>query len=306
MTFTTTIALSVVILILWMVWTNRSSLREHLTVPGGRPLLYTPCSKSEGTRWDVVESNLRPRKDRPRAVLFVSHNYTQLPAYAALAIEAFKRYAADHSDVEFREMKHDPKSTSVSPYWLRVHDFQKLTKELPEGTVIAYFDLDTMIRPHHVQVHLADVLASIDETTKWKWHMYVGCDPYEHGIHELNSGVVVVRNTAWTRQFMDLWWSRYPQTRWRKNAVSNKWTCSDSSRSDSICAWAEQSYEQGALNQLVADNTLRCREKIAKVHRTVFSNADINEPRSFIVHLMQVDNQSRETTFRAMLRDYPK
>jgi len=234
----------------------------------------------------------------PRTVLFVSHNHTKLPKYAEMAIEAYRKYSRQFEHVEFIEMRHDVAESAISPYWLRVCDFVRLFARYPEGTIIGYMDLDTMIRPEYFGLPIHLILNAIDRSVRWSYDVYVGCCPFQNDENYLNSGVIFARNTQWSRTFFNIWLSRYPAESWIKHPRTHKWICRRKGKYP--CNWAGEAYEQGVLNKLWAEDTLSVTQRLCRVHRSVFSEVDLSRP-SFMVHLMRGGDDYRERIFKKFL-----
>lgn len=90
-----------------------------------------------------------------------------------------------------------------------------------------------------------------------------------------NTGTILVRNTQWTRDFLDAWW-----TRANKSKFANS-----------------KSHEQSELDIMISEDTMGCRSqnKLALFPSTVFNGADWipNPQERFILHYM-----SRSPEFR--------
>lgn len=262
------------------------------------------CPNGTMTEWTHLLRTIKHmthRKIPPKTVIFVSHNYKNLPPYAKLAIAAYRNYARKFDNIEFLELRHDAAESAISPYWLRVCDFQRLSMRYPEGTIIGYMDLDTMIRPEFSNVPIHRVLAAIDGCTRWSWQIYVGCCPFQNDDNYLNSGVIFARITPWTKAFFKTWLSRYPAESWVKHPRTHKWLCRKNGKTP--CSWAAEAYEQGVLNKLWAEDTLDITQHLCRVHRTVFSEIDLDRP-SFMIHLMRGGDEYRERVFKNFLSQH--
>lgn len=279
---------------------NKASQQDE-SDPVTRRAPVWECPQGKATRWKELlrqMDRMNPPKIVPKIVLFVSHNHTQLPTYARLAVQSYRMYARQFDNVEFIEMKHDVADSAISPYWLRVCDFQRLMSRYPEGTIIGYMDLDTMIRPEFFNIPVHVILSAIDRSVHWAYDVYIGCCPFQNDKNYLNSGVIFARNTQWSRTFFNLWLNRYPAESWIKHPRTHKWICRRNGRVP--CSWAGDAYEQGVLNSMWAEDVMSVTQHLCRVHRSVFSEVDLDKT-SFMVHLMRGGNDYREQVFKNFL-----
>jgi hypothetical protein len=91
----------------------------------------------------------------------------------------------------------------------------------------------------------------------------------------VNTGAILVRNTQWSRDFLDAWWAR-----------------ANSSRFANVKA-----HEQSELNAMLSENVLECRvnNRIAVFPATTFNGAHWmpNPNERFVLHYMATDDGFR-------------
>ena len=233
--------------------------------------------------------------DEPEnVVVFMSLRYQTLPAYANANIRLVRRYCDRHG-YDFVVFDHAAKQETrdVSPYWLRVYDLRRLCSSYPENSILVYLDADATFNPRYHDVPVQNVIRYIDESIGRTSDLYVGSDP--PSIWQMpaaneevaNAGVMVWRNTPWTRAFIARWWEAYDPNRWKITSDS-RWVCTRSN--GQTCRWAREHYEQGALNDLIghlpSGNVRIC-------HWKVFAS----DEDGFIVHLMGYPDEKRMEWF---------
>lgn len=246
-------------------------------------------------------SDIRPRIQSkpfyPPTMLFTSHSYPELPEFARIAIQSYTAYC-ERNGIAYRDYTTPPNKTRVPPIWHRVMKLNKLCETQPSGVVIMYADVDTMIKPQHLHININDVIDQIDAVTGKRWDMYVGQDPGGAGLYRLNSGVLIVRNTAWTRSFLKRWLNMYDAVKWSQDSAYN-WICDGSNNYHESGKYCYT--EQGALNQLWHHEVLNASRHIYLAHKSFFSDTDYLS-QSFMVHAMGVSNEFRAAWFKRMIR----
>lgn len=222
-----------------------------------------------------------PKKDR-HVVFFTCHDYKVLPEYAEKSKELNVKYCKQHG-YDFLEFVY-PKKT-MSPYWTRVERFIKLCDQYKENTVFVYVDLDAAVNPTMCKYKLDDILGSLSK--KRDYDIYIGKDADIRKY--INSGVIILRNTPWSRALLKEWWRHYDPTKWMYNGT--KWVCvMDEHR---FCKWAEDYYEQGELENIYTSDWNDSRDHIAILDVNVMSNAALVNKHTFIYHLMGISNGDR-------------
>lgn len=191
-----------------------------------------------------------------------------------------------------KENKHEylqiiDKEDDISPYWLRVKILKELLQKTKIGTLIAYFDADAIPIKREVSIGSFieslnspsfDIFISQDPQIEW--------DPSYPGI--FNTGVFIVRNTPRTKDFVDLWLSKYDNKKWSN--TNSGWIC----RKNFIpCLYSGENYEQGAFSELY--------KKFGKnlIKPLNFSSLACTEEKDncFAMHLMNDDDKSRLEKF---------
>lgn len=226
------------------------------------------------------------KKDKNDILFFMSFDYTKIPEYGRKSIDVMRKYCKIHGHTF--KIFDDHKDVDISPYWFRVHDIYNLLKEGNYKTII-YLDLDTIINPNFFETDIKGLVQMIDDTTGKKWDMYLSIDP---GVlnREMNTGIIVCRNTAWSKKFVKLWLDNYPSGFWKRD--KGKWSCNN-------CVWAGDEYEQGMLNRLYERNVFDSKSHIIPVHYNLFGGKDIND-NSLIYHFMGKSDRERLTLMNSL------
>lgn len=136
----------------------------------------------------------------------------------------------------------------------------------------------------------------IDHNTNKSWDIYLSSDPPKISsmyTRIINTGVFAVRNTKWSKNFVQRWFMNYDHNMWSYNNNSNNWACKK-------CDWAKDGYEQGEFNNLFYKNKFKEKEHILKMHWSMFASPDISED-GFIIHLMGQSNDVRTQFFTQVL-----
>ena len=204
-------------------------------------------------------------------------------------------YCTRHN-YEFIEINH-MRPTKISPYWLRVKDLVDLSNSYDENTIFVYMDLDTCINPSFLDRPMSKIIHSLDSDNEW--HMYIGKDSNPFKV--INSGVMIIKNTRWSKDMIKLWLSKYKSDKW---SISNgRWMCMDNKKE---CSWAGDNYEQGELEKLYKKNVLNAKSNIAILHSNLLSNWVKANKNSFIYHLMRWNDNDRAKFFKKLYFDYKK
>lgn len=224
-------------------------------------------------------------------VFFYRYSYMTLPSYASYSIRMIKQYCSKHG-YEFIDLNHG--TINISPYWLRVKDLISLSRQYDENAVFVYMDLDTCINPMFMNTTFNEILNSLDDTSTWDIYVGKSMNPNRY----INSGVMFVRNTTWSRQLLNSWWNTYNPSKWIKQ--TDKWYCIDQ---DKLCAWAGDNYEQGELEKLYMSNFMNAKDHIAIIHMDFIYNAFKKSQNTFMYHLMGTDNKLVIESFFSELAD---
>lgn len=232
--------------------------------------------------------------------IFMSVRYKTPPEYFQCSSELASRYAIVHG-YEFRIIDHgdDPTTQAVSPYWLRVVDMIRLTNTYPEDHLFLYIDADAVINPTYQHVPVERVAQSLDNVLQTSYDVYVGSDPpgVIPGRNEsvINTGVMILRNTRWTRMFLQRWWNRYDTSRWSVSSTTGGWSCKQPS--GLTCIWAGTNYEQGELNNMRHEDPTFLSGHLLVCHWVLLAS----DGEGYIVHLMGNRNETRYKRFAKYL-----
>jgi hypothetical protein len=227
--------------------------------------------------------------------VYMSLDYPQLPEYGKYSIELIETYCNLHG-YTFQVFDHSSEA-AMSPYWIRVKDLHALLGATPPNSLVMYLDLDATVHPDHLHTRLETLVGALDSSTSHAWDMYAAVDP-GFANFEMNTGIIIAKNTEWSKSFVRTWLANYPDGFWQKGA-DDTWTCSIPSTAGVInrCLWAGDEYEQGMFNRLYQRNVLGARRHILPVHTSLFGNKDATKP-SFVVHLMGHTNKARARHFK--------
>ena len=259
------------------LWTiNRLTWRNTLVFPN----------------YDCVSELALQKYKKLQPIFFFSHNYDTLPPYAQKSKEMINRYCKHHN-YKFREFVHD--KTSVSPYWVRVKDLLMLCDEFDDNAVFIYLDLDTFLNPYQFNNSIDRLMCALDHNNEWD--MYIGKDT--HPKYPINTGVMIIKNTEWSRALIKEWWSRYDDSKWTQ--TNGKWRCVDNGKE---CKWARQNYEQGELNIMYQENVLDMKTHVAILDMIVISNSLKLSKHTFIYHLMSFNDADRLEIFNQLADSY--
>lgn len=238
-------------------------------------------------------------KASPIVVFLLCYSYPKVPDYLNYNLQILKKYCSSHN---YKLIERNYSEIDISPYWLRVKELLELSKQYPLDTIFIYLDADATINPKHFNVNMTTLVNKLETIAGHPCDIFIGSDPpfffLTLGYNEstLNTGVMILKNSLWTKSFLRRWYSRYNGKMWKKNGDS--WVCTKDS--EDKCSWAREGYEQGELNYLYSQNTHDEKNHILNVHYTVLSNNDVNND-SFIIHLMASTNRTRDIEFKRLL-----
>jgi len=253
-----------------------------------RLLGVNKCNEELDT--SIVHTDV-PRSD---VIFFIVHDYEELPEYAQKATHLTKDYCNKHG-YTFLDIRY-PKGL-ISPYWLRVDALTKLTKLYPANTMFVYMDLDACINSYVMNFPLHRIISSLK--TNQLYDIYIGKDIDLTKL--VNSGVFIIRNTEWSRQFVDEWWSKHDSNNWTYN--NNKWKCVTKTKK---CTWAGLEYEQGQFDNLYKSDWNGSKTHIAILKIDLISNHFIQRKSTIIYHLMGHTNDDRTKFFNGLIAQYHK
>lgn len=251
--------------------------------------------------WVIFKKKLIKDKHNKKVIFFSSYNQSyKNKDFVKLNAHLIELYCLKNN-YEYKQFVHS--DDFISPYWLRVYDLIKLSNSYPEGTIFVYMDADAIIKPENFNYRINDVLKTLDFKTNNHWDMYISSDPYfsfSDYENTLNAGVIIARNSPWTKNFLLRWYSRYNSHNWSYDKFRNSWTCQ---KNNNICSWAKEEYEQGELNSLYLSNQFGEKNRILKLHWSFLSCYSM-EVDSYFLHLMVSSNEYRYQVFKDYLEKY--
>jgi hypothetical protein len=213
-------------------------------------------------------------------VFFYSISYKTIPDYYTKASEALSHYCKIHNYTLFK-FNHYDDEIKISPFWIRVFDFINLSKKYDSNTIFVYLDIDTFVNPKYFNFNINNIIDTIDNIENKFYDVYIGNDP----AYTSNAGIIIIRNTLWSKKFLNHWLSKYNENDWQ--LVNNKWKCQKDKRS---CRWGEKGYEQGEFNIIYDKNEIDSRNHIKVLHYSIISNNKL-EVDSFIYHFYSKDKK---------------
>jgi hypothetical protein len=272
-------------IIIYFMFQNNPSKNYHIY----------PHNNLKWNNKEAKELSKETFHSKEKVLFFMSIDYPEIPEYGKLTIKSLQNYCNKHN-YTFKLFNHYKDKNKISPYWIRVKDFKEQLDSGNYSTII-YFDLDVIINPFFFNTKINSLINKINTQSSYNWDMYLAIDPYRFN-YEMNTGVIIVKNTDWTKNFINLWLNNYPQDFWKKQN-SGKWECKGYNNN---CLWAGDEYEQGMLNRLYDRNVLNCKNHIIPVPYKLFGNNKISN-NSFIYHFMGLSSESRKSN---ILKLYPE
>ena len=225
-----------------------------------------------------------------RKVLILQvESYNHTPEYTSLSRQINEKYANTWG-YSYILKQHEP--DEAPPYWLRVKDVKQ---HLPDFDIIMYLDLDAVVKNQNISVE--NLLQYITQTQGQEKDIIIGEDtPGSMGY--ANTGVFLVRNTSFSRMFVDLWYnSCFGENGaltntcqpW-KYSKENGWECKG-------CAWGGLHYEQGSFDRLAS----LYKDNISVLPSQFLSNKDPKK-QCFVLHLYATSDMYRKKIFEKMLK----
>lgn len=258
-------------------------------------LSYQAYLRYESSKLNIVlntDKNIIPNIQY-NVIFFYSHNYKKTPDYFDVGYQILNTYCTKHN-YKLLIMDHSNDTELISPYWLRVKDLVTLSQQYPESNnIFIYLDLDTCLNPKYMNVSVNQLINRIDYLNHKSWDMYVGTECTV----PMNTGGLIVKNTDWSKQLLQLWWEKYSLSEWSYN--NNKWTCH--TNKSKPCDWARDGYEQGELNNIYANNELDSKNHLLIVNSSIISN-DLIELDSFIYHFY--GSKNRMPLYNKLYKDF--
>ena len=182
--------------------------------------------------------------------VFQISSYENEPAYAPLSEKINKAYCLKHG-YKYEHIRINYKTNTISPYWLRVYQIQKILLENPHIDAVVYLDLDACFREFDLRIE--QVLNFVDKDNKFLW--YWG---WELKIW-LNAGFGVCLNNQISLKLIATWIKYYDDVDikyWYKNPITHSWV-SLSYNKNNVARPATEGYEQYRLNQMFTEPQLQ-------------------------------------------------
>jgi len=253
---------------------------------------YNPSFEEYNSYYDKLnDKNIDNSTTISNVVVLFSYDYDKIPEYKQYTTDIAKLYCEIYGYI-IEDINHYQDQDKVSPYWIRVKDLIDLSKKYDSNTVFLYMDIDATINPEHFSTSIIDLLNIIDNYHDKSYNMYIGRDISNE--FEVNTGVMILRNTDWTKQLLQTWWSKYNPDNWY--IENGKWKCTiDGSK----CPWANTGYEQGAFGRMYKSNSMRLRSNLLVLNMQIVSNPVPNN-NNFIIHLLNGGDYRRLRIFKSL------
>lgn len=284
-----------IILIILMIYLNAQTIADNplagihrLTIHTINKNIYNTAITLDATRLNTVRRH--PSTSNTKVVFFTCHDYDALPQYASKAQQLTQQYCKHHGYTFIDSVY---KKGAISPYWTRVDRLLRLSEMYDEDTIFVYTDLDACVNPIMLPYSVPELLSALNENRVHD--VYIGKD-YNYFKH-INSGVIILRNTEWSRKMLHHWWQLYDPSKWIFDG--SNWNCTANNR---VCVWAGDNYEQGVLENMYISDWNNCKQHIGILDVDFMSNASIVNQNTFIYHLMGQSATERYNFF-AKLED---
>jgi len=222
------------------------------------------------------ELNKQP-KVKKNIIIFFSLDYKTLPTYYNIVIKNITDYCNLHKHtLLIIDHYKDKDQDKISPYWYRVADFIKLSSQYDDNTIFMYLDLDVCVNPKYKYLSINDIINAVDNIEGKNSDIYIGNNLGS----TTNAGIIIVRNTNWSKMFLRYWWAKYNPKDWNFDVERNKWVCRINGKK---CIWSRDGYEQGAFNKMYENNELESQYHIKILHYSLVSSNDKKRD-NFIYH----------------------
>ena len=185
--------------------------------------------------------------------------------YAGLAARINERYARRHG-YAFVHRVVAPLPDRWSTMWARV---AMLCDLVTRYDAVVYIDSDAIF-------NLQD--RTLDFLLDGPWD-FAGCADHPNGRDAINGGVLFLRNTPWTREFVSAWYARRH-------------------------AYTEFSYEQKALSDMVRSlppDSSNVRIFPADAFNSIAADIAAGKRDTFVLHFMSMDDDTRVRELRRWL-----
>lgn len=213
--------------------------------------------------------------DTSQVILFFSMDYKELPKYYDIVLKNITDYCKLHN-YTLLIYDHYNNENKISPYWNRVGDFIKLSSQHENNTIFMYLDLDVCINPKYNYLSINDMINAVDTIENHTSDIYIGNNLGSTA----NAGVIIIRNTNWSKVFLNLWWNKYNSKNWNFDIENNKWICKVN---DKECTWGRDEYEQGEFIKMYKKNELNSQDHIKILHYSLISSNEKKRD-NFIYH----------------------
>ena len=160
-----------------------------------------------------------------------------------------------------------------APYWGKLRALQACMQE--EGQYVLYLDADAFVVQQH-QTLEGLMFSDID--------LHVGDHGNEQGMWaNVNTGVIILRNSRWSRMFLQQWWDVGAETEFSRNPY----------------------YEQTVLQHILQEGLYETREHVAVYPAHVFNTAldlDLEDSsQRFMMHMMSATKEGRAAQCSSVL-----
>lgn len=250
---------------------NRDFYNKYTNISLNNVLQSYESNKQQKTDKNVINVTV----DTSQVIIFFSLDYKVLPKYYNIVLKNITDYCTLHN-YTLIIFDHYNDKDKISPYWYRVRDFIKLSSQYDDDTIFMYLDLDVCVNPKYNYLSINNMINAVDDIEKNTSDIYIGNNLGS----TTNAGVIIIRNTNWSKIFLNVWWNKYNPQYWNFDAERNKWVCRIN---DKKCIWARNGYEQGEFNKMYENNELNSQDRIKILHYSLVSSNEIQKD-NFIYH----------------------
>ncbi len=156
-------------------------------------------------------------QNQPRKISLVTAYDEGIKEYADLVIPNQRTYAAEHkyNYIEYRgNLAHD-EGIPRAPYWSKIVALNDMLQKIPEGEWLVWLDASALFTNSNKNFdEIIDTIAGMYGEGK---DLIVTTDPHV----PINNAVFIVRNTPWTKKWIQKVWSR---TDLAKGGEGNCWS----------------------------------------------------------------------------------
>ena len=249
---------------------------------------------------NVDLTKVSTRYQSNKVVFLFIIDFETLPEYYQYSHDIISAYCKLHN-YELLIKNHHNDTHKINHYWWRVHDLIKLCDQYDPDTIFIHIDIDACVNPKYFDISIDELLTRIDCIAGKQHDLFVSMDMPEVKFFRkryadiMCAGVFIIRNTQWSKNILQYWWSKYNPNNW--TLTNGKWVCMENNK---ICEYARDNYDQGELNNLYNNNILDAKKHILQLDYSVLSDRGDFGNANFIYHLMALSDEERKHGLKAI------